>query len=167
MALWTEIPAFLLGLVTLAVTTNAFARRRTRTLRELRSRAELLALLPDGPGRSELARHVDEATAGLVRELESPRARSGLLGIALVSASVLGALVWIGGASTAVVWDDRPDWVRSLSLTGLVLTALATTVMAILNRRDTDARHGRQPNTAEKQDSGQHIVRRSTRPPTS
>jgi hypothetical protein len=145
-ALWTEIPAFLLGLVTLAVTTNAFARRRTRTLRELRSRAELLALLPDGPGRSELARHLDDATVGLVRELESSRARSGTLGVALVSASVVGALVWIGGASTAVVWDDRPDWVRSLSLTGLVLTALATSVMAVLNRREPDAEPHRQRN---------------------
>jgi hypothetical protein len=147
-ALWTEIPAFLLGLVTLAVTTNAFARRRTRTLRELRSRAELLALLPDGPGRSELARHLDEATAGLVRELESPRASPGIPGVALVSAAVVGGLVWIGAASTAVVWDDRPDWVRSLSLTGLVLAALATSTMAVLNRRGVDAESSRQPKAA-------------------
>jgi hypothetical protein len=147
-ALWTEIPAFLLGLVTLGVTTNAFARRRTRTLKELRSQAELLALLPDGPGRSELARHLDEATAGLVRELEAPRARSGIPALALVSTAFLGALVWIGGASTAVVWDDRPDWIRSLSLTGLVLTALATSAMAILNRRTVDGGTRHQPTAA-------------------
>jgi hypothetical protein len=143
--LWTEIPAFLLGLVTLGVTTNAFARRRTRTLKELRSRAELLALLPDGPGRSELARHLDEATERLVRELESPRARSGTPAVALVSAAVVGAVVWIGGASTAVVWEDRPDWVRSLSLAGLVLTALATSAMAFVNRRGMDAEARRHP----------------------
>ena len=148
MGLWTEIPAFLLGLVTLGVTTNAFARRRTRTLKELRNRAELLALLPDGPGRSELARHLDEATAGLVRELESPPARSGIPAVVLVGVAVGGALVWIGGASTAVVWDDRPDWVRSISLAGLVLTALATSAMALLNRRDVDAPPRRHPKAA-------------------
>jgi hypothetical protein len=66
----------------------------------------------------------------------------------LVSAAVVGALVWIGGASTAVVWDDRPDWVRSLSLTGLVLTALATSAMAILNRRGVAAEPRGEPKAA-------------------
>jgi hypothetical protein len=147
--LWTEIPAFLLGLVTLGVTTNAFARRRTRTLKELRSRAELLALLPEGPGRSGLARHLDEATAGLVRDLESPPARSGIAALALVGVAVGGAFVWIGGAPTAVLWEDRPEWVRSISLAGLVLTALATSAMAFLNRRDVDA-----PPARERQATG-------------
>ena len=66
----------------------------------------------------------------------------------MVSAAVVGALVWIGGASTAVVWDDRADWARSLSLTGLVLTALATSAMAVLNRRGVDAQPGRQAKAA-------------------
>jgi hypothetical protein len=135
-ALWTEIPAFLLGLLTLGVTTSVFARRSTRRLKELHGRAQLLALLPEGAGRSALARHLDEAAAALVRDLESSRARAGLPRLALVSAAVIGALVWIGGASTSVLWEDRPDWVRSLSLAGLVLTALATTVMAVINSRE-------------------------------
>jgi hypothetical protein len=136
--LWTEIPAFLLGLVTLAVTTNAFGRRSTRRLRDLRARAELLSLLPDGPGASALASHLDEAVQDLVGELESPRRRTSLPGFVLMATAVVAALVWIGGASTAVVWDERPDWVRSLSLTGLVVMALCTAIMAVLNWRDTE-----------------------------
>jgi hypothetical protein len=135
---WTEIPAFLLGLVTLAVTTNTFGRRSTRRLRELRTRAELLNLLPEGPGASALARHLDEAVQGLVDDLDSPRRRSGLPGFALMAIAVVAAVVWIGGASTAVVWDERPDWVRSLSLAGLVVMALCTAIMAVLNRRDAE-----------------------------
>ena len=136
MGLWTEIPAFLLGLVTLAVTTNAFGRRSTRRLRELRARAELLSFLPEGPGAAALAGHLDEAVQHLVDDMDAPRRRAGLAGSALIVVAVVAAIVWIGGASTAVVWEERPDWVRSVSLAGLVVMALCTAIMALLNRRD-------------------------------
>jgi len=91
--------------------------------------------LPGGPGATALARHLDEAVQDLVDELDSPRRRTGVPDVALMTVAVVAALVWIGGASTAVVWDERPDWVRSLSLAGLVVMALCTAIMAALNRR--------------------------------
>src|SRR3712207_5033476 len=131
--MWSEIPAFLLGLVTLAVTTNAFGRRSTRRLREHRARAELLSLPPDGPGAVALGRHLDDAVADLVGDLDSPRVRRDLPAAALMAVAVLAGVVWVGGASVGVLWEERPDWVRSLSLGGLVVMALCTAVMAAAN----------------------------------
>ena len=143
MSVWTEVPAFLLGLLTLAVTTNTFARRSTRRLRDVRARAELLDHLPDGPAREELARHVDAAVLGLVRDWEAPSAPRRSRDLVLMSVAVVAAAVWVGAASTAVVWDDRPDWVQNLSLSGLVIAAICTTIMAVMNRRQ-----GGHPDTA-------------------
>jgi peptidoglycan/LPS O-acetylase OafA/YrhL len=146
MGVWSEVPAFLLGLVTLVVTTNAFGPQSTRRLRQLRTRAELLELLPEGPGASALARHLDDAVLDLVEGLDRPRRRWGPPEQLLVALAVLAAAVWIGGVSTAVVWDERPDWVQSLSLAGLVVTALCTATMALLNHRAAEeARTRRQP----------------------
>lgn len=135
-AMWSEVPAFVLGLLTLAVTTNLFARRASRDLRELHRKAEVLSLMPEGPGRAELAAHVDAAASRLVADLgRSPTARRAWE-VPLMVVAVLAALVWIGGATSAAVWDDRPGWVRSLSLAGLVITAACTTVMAVSSRRE-------------------------------
>ena len=133
--MWTEVPAFLLGLLTLAVTTNIFARRSTRRLREVRARAELLDHLPEGPAREELARHVDDAVLALVSDWESPSAPRRTRDLLLMSVAVVAAAVWVGAASTAVVWDDRPDWVQNVSLGGLVVAAICTTIMAVMNQR--------------------------------
>ena len=137
MNVWTELPAFLLGLLTLAVTANAFARRSTRRLRELRAKAELLDHMPAGRARDELARHVEEAALGLLRDWEVPRPRRGSLDVLLIVVAVTAGVLWIGAASTAVVWDDRPDWVRNMSLTGLVVAAISTAIMAFMNQRET------------------------------
>jgi hypothetical protein len=125
----------LLGLVTLAITTNAFARRSTRRLRQLKGQAELLNLLPEGPGASALARHLDDAVADLVEGFDTPGHRGDVRDGVLVVVAIVAGIVWIGGASTAVVWEDRPGWVQSVSLAGLVVVALCTAVMALLNRR--------------------------------
>jgi hypothetical protein len=80
----------------------------------------------------------------LVKGLDSPRRRLGVPDVVLVTIAVLAGLVWIGGASTAVVWEERPDWVRSLSLTGLVVLALCTAIMAVHNWRDAEETRGRE-----------------------
>ena len=138
--MWSEVPAFLLGLITLAVTTNLFARRATRELRELHRKAELLSLMPEGSGRDELAAHVDAEASRLVVDLERSGTARSSWEVPLMVIAGVAALVWIGGATSAVVWDDRPAWVRSLSLAGLVTAAACTTVMAVASRRQGGSR---------------------------
>ena len=136
----SEIPAFLLGLATLAVTANLFSRRDARALRRLHDQASLLPLLPEGRGREGLARHVDQETTALVAELTATSSPHRRLEAVVLAVAVTAGLVWVLAAVSNALWDAGPDWLRNVSLAGLVLLALSMSVMAFDIRRGSQAR---------------------------
>jgi predicted small integral membrane protein len=67
--MWVQVGTLVIGLLGLLVSANLLTGGMTRNVRQIRAEADLLAVLPDSPGKDELAALVDQSVHEYVEDV--------------------------------------------------------------------------------------------------
>ncbi|WP_435744938.1 hypothetical protein [Nocardioides sp. SYSU DS0663] len=129
--MWQMAVGWGIAVLSIGVSANWFAGRQTRSLRRLKSEADLLAVLPDSDGKSKLHKLLDRELQSYVRSRRFgplTRRRRTVRAIEFLRL-VLAVLLFGLGVALIAKGDELPRWIAPVSLAATVLFLIGPSVI--------------------------------------